>query len=241
MTTAMDEVLAAALRARKVCLAMQTESSLTAGDQSQEQKRSLLVPELSPDFLEKHGIFKRYQQISFDTLEARGIPADIVSQWDTVRNYALHLRANIDDGMGLILAGGVGRMKTTLAVAVLRELLENDDRHSGYMIPMASLLDNLYTMRSLYKEEAARYEERIRRCDLLVIDDLGAENATAPWILAKVDSIIAERYNRMKPVIITTNLNQQDLAGTYGGRIIDRLRSTSKFIAFNGRSLRGMA
>lgn len=179
--------------------------------------------------------------MTFDALEARGIPADIVSQWDTVSRYAEQLRANIDAGMGLILAGGPGRMKTTLAVAVLRELLETDDRHSGYMIPMASLLDTLYTMRSLYKEEAAKYEKRIRECDLLVIDDLGAENATAPWVLAKVDSIITERYNRMLPVIITTNLSQQDLAGTYGGRIIDRLRSTSKYIVFSGRSLRETA
>jgi len=162
----------------------------------------------------------------------------VVNQWDTVSKYAHQLKANIDAGMGLILAGGPGRMKTTLAVAVLRQLLETDDRGSGYMVPMASLLDNLYTMRSLYKEEAARYEDRIRKCDILVIDDLGAENATAPWVLAKVDSIITERYNRMLPVIITTNLSQQDLQGTYGGRIIDRLRSTSKYIVFNGRSLR---
>lgn len=205
------------------------------GDQS---KSDMLRPQLAPDFLAKHGIYKRFQWVSFEALEARGIPEGIVTQWDTVSKYAHQLRANIEAGMGLILAGGPGRMKTTLAVAVLRELLETDARGSGMMIPMASLLDTLFTMRSLNREEAARYEEHIRKCDLLVIDDMGAENTTVSWVLAKVDSIITERYNRMLPVIITTNLNQKDLAGTYGGRIIDRLRSTSKFITFNGPSLR---
>ena len=169
---------------------------------------------------------------------AAGVPQEIAEQWGIVTRYAKNLRGNIDRGRGLILAGSPGLMKTTLAVAILRELLETDGRGSGYMLPMASLLDQLYSMRMRDKEEAGRYEDRLRRADLLVLDDLGGENTAAPWVLAKVDSIITERYNRMLPVIITTNLGKGELSGTYGGRIIDRLRATNQFVTFQGASLR---
>ena len=58
--------------------------------------------------------------------------------------------------------------------------------------------------------------------------------------MAKVDSIITERYNRMLPVIVTTNLTREKLGETYSGRILDRLKSTSKLLAFKGESERGV-
>lgn len=154
-------------------------------------------------------------------------------------DYAARLQQNLDRGAGLILSGPPGLMKTTMAAAVLRQLLETTERGNGYMIPMPSLIDNLFAMRSADREEAAAYERRIRTCDLLVLDDLGGEITGQPWVMAKVDSIITERYNRMRAVIVTTNLDGAALAGAYSGRILDRLRSTSTMIRFSGNSLRG--
>ena len=204
-----------------------------------EIRESMLRPELSAPFLEQHGILKRYQDISFETIESRGVPAQVIKQYDEVLNYASHLQQNIEAGIGLIMMGTPGNLKTTFAVAVLRQLLETTSRASGYMVPMVSLIDNLYTMRAMDKVEAAQYEDRLRKCDLLVLDDLGGEATGQGWVMSKVDSIITERYNRMKPVIVTTNLDAKGLGGTYGGRIVDRLRSTSKVLVFNGLSLRG--
>jgi DNA replication protein DnaC len=42
----------------------------------------------------------------------------------------------------------------------------------------------------------------------------------------------------MLPVIATTNLSKSELMGTYSGRIMDRLRSTSKILVFKGHSQR---
>lgn len=66
----------------------------------------------------------------------------------------------------------------------------------------------------------------------------GGENTDQSWVLAKVDSIITERYNKMLPIIVTTNLSKEELMGTYSGRIVDRLRNTSKYLAFHGASQR---
>lgn len=57
-------------------------------------------------------------------------------------------------------------------------------------------------------------------------------------MLSKVDSIITERYNKMLPIIVTTNLSKEELAGTYSGRIMDRLRNTSQCLIFSGASQR---
>lgn len=103
---------------------------------------------------------------------------------------------------------------------------------------MAVLIDNLFTMRERNKEEWVKYEQTIRCTKLLVLDDLGAENTDQGWIRCKIDSIVTERYNKMLPTIVTTNLSAEDLLGTYSGRVYDRLRSTSDVITFTGESLR---
>jgi DNA replication protein DnaC len=127
-------------------------------------------------------------------------------------------------------------MKTTMAVAILRKWL--DTEHHGLLVPMCSVIDNLFTLRTTNREEWAKYEYRLRSTPLLILDDLGGEETDKSWVLAKVDSIITERYNKMLSTIITTNLTQKELAGTYSGRIMDRLRNTSKYLGFNEKSQR---
>ena len=190
------------------------------------------------DRLEFAGIQRRYQQVTFDSIVHKGLPAEmsIRTNFFVVKGYADDLSENIKNGIGLLMMGEYGTMKTTLAVAVLRKWL--DEGHGGMIVPMCSLLDNLYTMRTLNKEEWAKYEQRLRSIPLLILDDLGGENTDQSWVLAKVDSIITERYNKMLPVIATTNLSKSELMGTYSGRIMDRLRSTSKILVFKGHSQR---
>lgn len=193
---------------------------------------------VSPSDLQKHGIHKRYWQISFDDIEQRGVPntGDIPANYTAVKAYAAGIEDNVQQGLGLILSGNYGTMKTTMAVAILRAWLEAG--HNGLLVPMCSLIDNLFTMRERNREEWARYENMLRSVPLLVIDDLGGENTDQKWVLGKVDSIITERYSRMLPVIITTNLSAQELMGTYGGRLLDRLKSTSKLLVFKSQSQR---
>ena len=57
--------------------------------------------------------------------------------------------------------------------------------------------------------------------------------------MTKIDAIFAERYNRRRSIIITTNLGTDEMKSRYPERIIDRLRSTTRIITFNTpRSLR---
>ena len=167
------------------------------------------------------GIRERYADVSFNTLKIDG---DIRENAKLIYTYTKKI------------AGGYGTLKTTLAVCVLKEYINRGGY--GLFIPMSSLMDNLYSMKARNVEEWVTFENRLRNTNLLVIDDLGGEDTSAPWVLQKVHSIITERYNRKKTIIITTNFNKQELENTYSGRLIDRLKSTNYYIAFNSPSQR---
>lgn len=183
--------------------------------------------------LEYAGIMERFQTVKFENV----IPTeDIKQNADMVLNYANNIEKHIVNGEGLILSGSYGTMKTTLAICVLRKYLEQGGR--GLFVPMCSMMDSLYSMKIRNTEEWMNYETRLRTTSLLIVDDLGSEDVSAPWVLSKVNSIITERYNRKKSIIVTTNLTKEELAKTYAGRIIDRLRSTNYYISFNGKTKR---
>ena len=188
--------------------------------------------------LESCGIYKRFQNVTFQAIEKRGLPDDVLirKNYAQVKDYVKNLAENIKRGYGLLLLGGYGTLKTTMAVAVLRAHI--DAGGYGMFVPMCSLMDNLFTMRDLSREEWARYEKRVRSTPLLVLDDLGSEDTGRDWVRSKADSIITERYNKMLPIIVTTNLTQDELLDTYSGRIVDRLRNTSRCLTFGTGSQR---
>lgn len=184
--------------------------------------------------MEQYGIFARYTNCTFDKIK-KVIPEEHREAFETCHAYAKAFGKRKKDGLGLILKGPVGTGKTSLAVAVLQEVIKQQG--SGYFIPMVSLLDNLLTMAKNNAEEAARFERKVRTTPLLVLDDLGAEYENS-WVTSKVDAIITERYNRMLPVIVTTNLKKGELMGRYRERIYDRLKGTSEVVNFGGESMR---
>ena len=71
-----------------------------------------------------------------------------------------------------------------------------------------------------------------------MLDDFGAEYSKSDWVASKVESVIIDRYNRMKPIILTTNYSETWTAENYSQRIYDRLRGEYKEAIFNGESHR---
>ena len=181
------------------------------------------------------GIHARYRHCTFEALAEGGLPYAVREQYEVVRSYAAAFDQHLADGTGLILRGPVGTMKTSLAVAVIQHLLTVG--RSGYFITMPSLVDTIFTLKEQSTEEWLRFEDRLRNTPLLVLDDMGAEYATG-WVTTKIDAIISERYNRCRPVIVTTNLTSESLNNTYTERVLDRLHSTCQVLTFAGRSLR---
>lgn len=188
--------------------------------------------------LERSGIHRRYQGCTIDSLFGQNAPTQISDAMAAVMQYVEDLEKNIKSGQGLILMGPVGTGKTSAAAAVLQYGLKRD--YGGLFIGMSSLLDTIFTTKEKNRDEWVEFERRLRETSILVIDDLGTEKPEG-WVQIKLDSIVSERYNRLKPIVVTTNLDAIGLKNTYTERIIDRLRQTSKLLTFPGPSLRETA
>lgn len=183
------------------------------------------------------GIPKRYASMSFDWLREHGtFPAENKEAYAIVKAYADNLKYNLDFGKGLILRGPAGTGKTSIAVSVLKRAI--DMGKGGMMISMPNLLDNMLTLSKGDNVAFMNYEQKLRNIPLLLLDDFGAEYSKSEWVSAKVESIIIDRYNRMKPIVLTTNYSDGWTKDHYSQRIYDRLRGEYEEAIFKGASHR---
>jgi DNA replication protein DnaC len=116
-------------------------------------------------------------------------------------DVALHYA---EDPMGwLVFGGGYGGGKTHLAAAIA-----NACEQAGVPVIFAIVPDLLDHLRGAFAPNSeTTYDalfDKIREVQLLVLDDLGAENSTA-WATEKLFQLINYRYNYRMPTVITTN------------------------------------
>ena len=183
------------------------------------------------------GIPKRYYDMSFTWLKGNGsFPKENKEAYRIVSDYRQNLEQNLSTGKGLILRGPAGTGKTSLGVCLLKEALAIGK--GCLMISMPNLLDNMLTLSKGDSVAFLNYEQKLRNIPLLLLDDFGAEYSKSEWVAAKVESIIIDRYNRMRPIILTTNYSDGWTKDHYSQRIYDRLRGEYQEAIFMGASHR---
>ncbi len=120
----------------------------------------------------------------------------------------------------LFLSGPCGTGKTHLAVAIL-EHVKRTQNMSHYIDVVPDLLDHLRA--TFDPNSGTAYDDRfsmIRNAQVLVLDDLGTENAT-PWAREKLYQIINYRYMEQLPTVITSNVDQRKVDDRIMSRILD--------------------
>lgn len=123
---------------------------------------------------------------------------------------------------GLLMRGPVGSGKSHLAVGILREVVAKGYSGLYYNSP-----DLLRDIRATYDGNADGPSEdslldEVTNVDLLVLDDLGAEKVSG-FVLDRFYLVVNKRYEGCKPLIVTTNLDEETLQNRLGDRIVSRL------------------
>jgi len=163
----------------------------------------------------------------FHTWEDRGIYS-VSCAYYAAKDMA---RGNLSRGNFLVLAGPTGTGKTHLAMAIAWEWF--DDGFNVLFSRADGLLDWLregYGNGTYHK----RFES-IRRRHLLILDDLGTEQAK-DWAGEKLDRIVDWRYINRLPLVVTTNVLSEDLAERVASRLADK--SCSVVIAIDAEDYR---
>ncbi len=133
----------------------------------------------------------------------------------------------------LLFMGKTGLGKTHLSAAVAGGVAAK-----GYRVVYETsqkLFDTYESAR--FARDNAPDTEKYEECDLLLIDDLGAE-CGSQYTAATFFNLLNTRLMHGKPTVINTNLNRAQLEKTYGERVLSRLLGEFRVLLFTGSDVR---
>ena len=142
------------------------------------------------------------------------------------------------EGIGnLLFVGGTGLGKTFLSACIANAVTDK-----GYSVAYESapqLFAKLEKNRFNPDEESRRQAEELATCDLLIIDDLGTE-LPGNFVTAALYSLLNDRLLSGKSMIVSTNLNVEEMAKRYSPQIASRFEGGFKGLTFVGDDIRVM-
>ncbi len=172
--------------------------------------------EYYPDCLDENGVNPRERMGNF---------------LEYCKSYAEDFSCKSDN---LLMMGETGLGKTHLSLAIAGVAAKK-----GYSVIYSSAQNLLSTLENEKFGRAATSgaEQSIHECDLLIIDDLGAEFSTN-FTVSAVYNILNTRMMYSKPTIISTNMSLYEIEERYTQRIASRVLGNYIIMEFAGRDVR---
>ena len=152
--------------------------------------------------------------------------------FQTCRKYAMYFGQNAGN---LLFVGGTGLGKTFLSACIARTVADR-----GFSVAYetsAHLFGNLEKARFNPTEDSRREAEKYTACDLLILDDLGTE-MPGQFVTAALYSLLNDRILAGKPMVISTNLNVEEMSRRYSPQIASRLHGGFTRLTFVGEDIR---
>ena len=148
------------------------------------------------------------------------------------RRYAMTFTSNAGN---LLFVGGTGLGKTFLSACIARTVADR-----GYSVvyeTAAHLFSKLEQAKFSPTEETRREAEKFTACDLLIVDDLGTE-MPGQFVTAALYTLLNDRLLAGSPMVISTNLNVDDMSRRYTPQIASRLHGGFQRLTFVGEDIR---
>ena len=190
----------------------------------QEQKKELTLLHVG------EGTFSQFRLDYYP--ERDNIRAVMEKNFLNCRRYATTFST---DSGNLLFSGDTGLGKTFLSACIARQVAD-----AGFSVVYESaghLFSKMERAKFGGDEDAQREIRKYSDCDLLIVDDLGTEMG-GQFTTSALYTLINDRLLAGKPMIISTNLNTEDIEKRYSSQIASRLRGSFRRVAFLGDDIR---
>lgn len=170
------------------------------------------------------GLPEKYRHKTFANFrtDVYNDPQDVESKLRRIHAFIDALAEGRPMG-NLVLRGEVGRGKTHLSAAIANACLERG------LTVVYRRVDDLMDLIRVHKFEHGQEDEATIRmfdllvnCDLLILDDFGAE-VRSDFVVSELTRLIEERNLKNKSWIINTNLEYNSIGKQYDTRLWDRI------------------
>ncbi len=163
--------------------------------------------------------------------------ANMERVYDACRDYAQEFSAR---STNLLFSGDPGLGKTFLSACIARVV---SGKGFSVVYDTAMNVFSRFEAQKFNRESgelgADEDVERILKCDLLILDDLGTEMLTA-FVKSAFYQIVNTRLMSGKKTVISTNLNLDELGARYGAAVLSRIEGEYRILPFFGEDIRKM-
>ena len=156
--------------------------------------------------------------------------------YDICANYAHNFSRHKDN---LLMTGKPGLGKTFLSACIAREVSEK-----GFSVVYDTAIhvfsqfeSSKFGRENPYDEDSGSDINRCLNCDLLIMDDLGAEMPSA-FVTSAFYQLINTRLMTGKRTIVSTNLTLGEIEKRYGAAVASRLGGEYQLLTFFGDDIR---
>ena len=152
------------------------------------------------------------------------------------KEYAENFDQVMKAGRSAIFVGKPGTGKTHLAIGIALEIIQQ--QRSPVFVTVQRLIRRVKDSWSNQTETESEVVDAFASPDLLILDEVGVQFGSE-FEKQMLFDVLNERYEKLKPSILLSNIPREQLSDYLGERVTDRLRENGgKMIGFDWDSYR---
>lgn len=153
---------------------------------------------------------------------------------ELILNYVLreYLPQFKTSNTNLLFYGNPGTGKSFLSYCIAKELLDK-----GFLVVYKTSDELISDLKDIRFNNNTILENILINCDLLIIDDLGAEQKNE-FSIAELFNLLNKKLLNNKKMLVSTNLSLPDIQNIYSERISSRLLGDFKLFKFYADDIR---